>query len=908
MKTTVDNHGVLATEGASWRSSTPTGLALTALMICAAYYIGAVVSLALRFPSSPDTIFWLPNAILLAALLLLPPKKWLLLLLAAFPAHVVSQLQYDLPIWPILYLYLHNIVLALLAAVCVRRFAGPRFSFTGLRQTCIFVIIVVISPALMAPTLAALDVVTGLGGDFRHLWQVSYLSNILAFLTLVPAIVIGFNSMGEFIFAFSRRRIVEACLLTAGLLFACKVTFGLHVTMPGTLPALFLVPLPFLLWSALRFGPEGSSAAALVTTLITVWYAVRGYGPFTKGLPAENVLSIQLFLAMLSVSLMSLAALTKDKRTAEESLRESEKRYRALVEASSQLVWRADAQGEPLAENLPWKELTGQSDDELQGNGWLDAIHPADRERALQGWLRAVQERKAYENEFRVRVHDGNYRCYQVRGVPIFAEDGTLIEWVGSNADITERRRLEEELRRRERQFSTLVENSPDIIFRLDLDLRFSYISPNVVRTMGLKPRQILGKALSDSTHPEFDYVQYGAKCREALMTGAPVLREGSLSGRYYRTRFIPEFAPDGSVESLLGITEDITERKRAEEALRESEARSRAILKALPDMMFLQTRDGVYIDYHAKDLSELLIPPEQFLGKNMRDVLPRDLAENMARCFEEAWSRDEPTRLEYSLPIHGETRHYEARTVRTDNNALLSIVRNITDRRRAEESLRQLTGRLLRVQDEERRQIARDLHDVTAQNLVAMVGNFAYLRNMNAGLNERTLGVVSESIALGEQVLQEIRKLSYVLHPPLLDQSGLASALQWFADGFSKRSGIQITLTLEDFGRLTNDAENALFRVVQECLNNVSKHSGSRTASIKLTREAERVVLQVEDEGYGIPGYIAEQSNELVTLGVGIPGMRERLRQFGGDLLIHSGPSGTVVRAIVPIEDGGAQ
>lgn len=188
------------------------------------------------------------------------------------------------------------------------------------------------------------------------------------------------------------------------------------------------------------------------------------------------------------------------------------------------------------------------------------------------------------------------------------------------------------------------------------------------------------------------------------------------------------------------------------------------------------------------------------------------------------------------------------------------------------------------------------------------MVGNFAYLRNMNAGLNERTLGVVSESIALGEQVLQEIRKLSYVLHPPLLDQSGLASALQWFADGFSKRSGIQITLTLEDFGRLTNDAENALFRVVQECLNNVSKHSGSRTASIKLTREAERVVLQVEDEGYGIPGYIAEQSNELVTLGVGIPGMRERLRQFGGDLLIHSGPSGTVVRAIVPIEDGGAQ
>jgi signal transduction histidine kinase len=233
-------------------------------------------------------------------------------------------------------------------------------------------------------------------------------------------------------------------------------------------------------------------------------------------------------------------------------------------------------------------------------------------------------------------------------------------------------------------------------------------------------------------------------------------------------------------------------------------------------------------------------------------------------------------------------------------------VTMDITDRRRAEQVLRQLTGRLLRLQDEERRRIARELHDVTAQNLVAIMSNFAYLRRLRAELSERARGVLSETIALGEQVLQEIRTLSYVLHPPLLDQAGLVSALQWYADGFAKRSGIEGDLDLAEVGRLPGEVENALFRVVQECLANVSRHSGSRTAGISLARDEALVVLRVEDEGRGMPEIADELTPDARTLGVGIPGMRERLRQLGGELSIQSRPGGTVVTAIVSLEGGG--
>jgi signal transduction histidine kinase len=227
----------------------------------------------------------------------------------------------------------------------------------------------------------------------------------------------------------------------------------------------------------------------------------------------------------------------------------------------------------------------------------------------------------------------------------------------------------------------------------------------------------------------------------------------------------------------------------------------------------------------------------------------------------------------------------------------------NITEIEQAHDALRQLTRRLLQSQDEERRRIARELHDSTVQNLGALIAHLAFLRKRAGPLEAQTEMRISESVSLCEQVIKEIRTLSYLLHPPLLDEVGLASALQWYVRGFNQRSGIQVEVTVvPDLGRLPSEVEMALFRVVQESLTNIHRHSGSTSASIRLTKEGDQVLVQVKDRGRGIRlEAAADAGNTIQSLGVGILGMRERLRQLGGRLEIESTYGGTTVTAVVP-------
>src|SRR6185436_10800965 len=164
----------------------------------------------------------------------------------------------------------------------------------------------------------------------------------------------------------------------------------------------------------------------------------------------------------------------------------------------------------------------------------------------------------------------------------------------------------------------------------------------------------------------------------------------------------------------------------------------------------------------------------------------------------------------------------------------------------------------------------------------------------------------LDESISLCTQVIQELRTLSYVLHPPFLDEAGLVPALQWFVRGFIQRSGVQVELlVMDEIGRLPTDVETALFRVVQECLTNIHRHSGSRSAVIWVTKQDEAVVVRVTDDGHGFALPRPDTREVPLLPGVGIPGMRQRLRQLGGELEIESSPEGTTVNAKIPISEG---
>jgi PAS domain S-box-containing protein len=230
----------------------------------------------------------------------------------------------------------------------------------------------------------------------------------------------------------------------------------------------------------------------------------------------------------------------------------------------------------------------------------------------------------------------------------------------------------------------------------------------------------------------------------------------------------------------------------------------------------------------------------------------------------------------------------------------------DITRRKNVEQELRVLSGRLLTIRDEERRRWARELHDSVGQLLVGITMNLSILQRQLDGAGPIDAKFLSESMHLTNEALQEIRTLSYLLHPPMLDEVGLASALRWFASGFSKRSQIEITLEIpESLGRFPRDLEIAAFRIVQETLANVHRHSGSSTAKINIWRSTSQLRLKVEDQGKGmiLPAF-GKDDRENAILGVGISGIRERVRQLGGQMQIRSGEWGTAVEVVFPLEE----
>jgi signal transduction histidine kinase len=221
----------------------------------------------------------------------------------------------------------------------------------------------------------------------------------------------------------------------------------------------------------------------------------------------------------------------------------------------------------------------------------------------------------------------------------------------------------------------------------------------------------------------------------------------------------------------------------------------------------------------------------------------------------------------------------------------------------RANNSLRDLSARLLHMRDHEARRLARELHDSVGQLLAAIAMNTATVKAQIHKLDEAAGKAVSENMLLVEQISDEIRTISHLLHPPLLDELGLGSALQWYVDGFSERSKIPVELTVPSgLGRLSTEVETAIFRIVQECLTNIHRHSGSKTAAIRIVEDTGKLLIVAEDSGTGFPPDKLRLTSDGRS-GVGFRGMTERIRHLGGDLKIHSDHNGTVITAVLPVE-----
>jgi PAS domain S-box-containing protein len=239
---------------------------------------------------------------------------------------------------------------------------------------------------------------------------------------------------------------------------------------------------------------------------------------------------------------------------------------------------------------------------------------------------------------------------------------------------------------------------------------------------------------------------------------------------------------------------------------------------------------------------------------------------------------------------------NFSFRLLTQDKSSTGVLITDLTGQKQQAE----LTVNIQRMQDEERRRIARDLHDSVGQLLAALSMNIARVTGESHKLSPDVAKLVTENASLVNQITNEIRTTSHLLHPPLLDEVGLPSALRWYTDGFAQRSNIQTTLDIpQQFQRLSPEMEIAIFRMVQECLTNIHRHSGSSSCSIKIVRDADRLRIEVKDSGRGIPK--SKQLTLVSSGGVGLRGMQERIRQLGGTLEIKSSPNGTVIAATLP-------
>jgi PAS domain S-box-containing protein len=436
------------------RVSFPLEHVFYVLLVCAGYYGGSLIGQSLRFPDSHLSLIWPPTAILLAALLLAPSRRWWVFLLAVAPVHIIVQLKDGVPPLGILSQLLGNFGQALLAAISVRYFVKGRLELDTFRTLIIFVLgAVILAPFLISSIAAYLYVLSGWEHEYWFVWRARVLSNALSTLTIIPPILMVFG--GEFAKPScpSRWRYAELALLVTGLIIAGSTAFGNQAAVP----ALLYAPLPFLLLAAVRFEVGVLSLSLLLTAYLAFLSTSNGWGPFATQSAAETALSLQLFLITVFLPLMFLAAMSSDRRERENALRDSEARYRALVMASANMVWRVNAKGEGFLVCPRWQELTGQSEDDANNFGWLSALHPKDQERSAQLWKQAMAQKRMYENEFQIRTRDQSYRHLHVQAVPIIAPDGAVHEWIGTAVDITQEKEIASTVQRQRDELAHVV-------------------------------------------------------------------------------------------------------------------------------------------------------------------------------------------------------------------------------------------------------------------------------------------------------------------------------------------------------------------------------------------------------------------------------------------------------------------
>lgn len=627
--------------------------------------------------------------------------------------------------------------------------------------------------------------------------------------------------------------------------------------------------------------------------------------------------------------------------TLERELRESEERFRATFEQAAVGIAHVAPDGRWLRVNQRFCEIVGYTKAELLHLSVQDLTHKDDLA------AEAAELRKIYDGvtdrftiEKRYIRKDGSPIWVSCTASAVRDNSGQLKYLISVIEDITGRKRNELALF----HLAAIVESSEDAIVSKDLNGTITSWNAGAQRIFGYAPEEVIGRPITLIIPPELQNEEKEILSRlragQRLEHWDTVRINKNGSRLHISLTISPIRDAQGRVIGASKIARDITERKQTEDALRENQELLRAAFAQTYSFLVLLSVDGTILEANRAALEGTGFTRREVVGRKIWEPwwssLPEE--EERAQAALATAAQGLVVREECSYCLRDGSVRFFDRTLNPVKNHRGDVVMivasgiDVTEQKRwrdtLEEGVRQrtkelehknaelerhaqvvrdLSARLLQVQDEERRRIARELHDSVGQMLAAVSMNLTQVMHESSALSPDAVKALEENASLVQQLSTEIRTISHLLHPPLLDEIGLQSALRWYIDGFRERSKINVDLDLpEDFGRLSHDLELTLFRVVQECLTNIHRHSESSTAFVRVSRSATDVLLEVKDQGKGISRETQLTLSTGQLSGVGLRGMRERLRQLGGHLEIQCNGTGTVVTARLPLVDGG--
>jgi len=431
--------------------------AATAFLVFVGYYFGARIGFALTFKPHPVSVLWPPNSILLAALLLMPKRTWWLLLLAAFAAHWLVQLQSNVPPRMIFCWFISNSCEALIGAGSIRYLIGSPVRLDRLRNVAIFCLCGVFLGPFLSSFLDSAFVAMNHWGQGRYweIWRIRFTSNVLAALTVAAFIVTWVTGGIDSLRQLSRRRLLEGICLLFGLITISFVLF--NGIGPEENSALLYVPLPFLLWAAVRFGSHGATAATSTVAFLAILGVAHGHGPFSEKSAEQNALSVQVFLIFMSMPLLLLAAIIEERDKAEEALRERDERIGLAAESANLALWTIHFLRHESWMNDKGRELFGFAPNErLSREVFLSRVHPEDQ-KAVDGVIESARAgSQQFEVEYRLLRPDGETRWLISRGRYLRNDRGQLSELMGVAMDVTAQVKSDLELRLQREEMTRL--------------------------------------------------------------------------------------------------------------------------------------------------------------------------------------------------------------------------------------------------------------------------------------------------------------------------------------------------------------------------------------------------------------------------------------------------------------------